>query len=95
MHHEYDHLFESAKQDMINRSIHDEETNVMREKTRDHLVCTTSGICIYCEAEKQQPLKEYETLRTDPNYRPGMSSWVRRNIEGAQYAQPRGSQYEG
>ena len=98
---DYDHLLTSADE-QIARSIHDEELNVMRETT-----LTGCAICGVIPRHHDIPGgrdHDWDDAIPDPenmtqfwaeNAKTIISPMVRRNLDGAQYAQPRGSQYEG
>ncbi len=86
---DYDHLFDSADE-AIARSIHDEECEVMRNKT---LTLTWCAICGVSPQHHDIPGgRDHEWI--DANA-PKVSPWVKRNENYSQFSQPRGSQYEG
>lgn len=87
----------------IQRAIHDEELAMFRlpDHTRECVATNAAEDRIFVNGEWSRRCVEnakeeaWGEAMADPISEARTSPWVKRNLDGAQYAQPRGSEYEG
>ncbi len=84
--YEYEHLDDSAIEAMMDER---EAEGGDTQELEDVLNARHEGV------EAGDLIPGVDFLTTYEEHQAEVSSWVKRNLDGAQYAQPRGSQYEG